>query len=131
MNNSEWKEFLTLTIKVLGEGQTMAWASNSWCAFTTFSSLEHNLTYWAKGLPKQSELLDDRTIDGGTWTQSFYYKDLAHFIIPAKFYWEKINSENKFQSGYRNQNIKNLSEELAVKNISHRLTSKVLEIKLY
>ena len=131
MNDIDWKTFLVTARRILGEGQPIAWKSISWCAFTTFSSLEHNLTYWSKGLPDEKELLQDRTIDGGTWTQSFYYSDLAHFIIPAKFYWEKVDPEKGFDSGYRKQDIKHLSIELKKQNINHRLTDKVLEIKLY
>lgn len=93
--------------------------------------MEHHLTYWAKGLPDEIELLEKYTLDGGLWSQSYQYQDLAHFIIPARFYWEKYDEEKGFKSGYKNQNIKYLSEELNTQNIVHRLTDKVLEIKLY
>ena len=131
MNDSDWKYFLKAARKILGKGATQSWASDSWCAFTTFSSLEHLLIYWAKGLPDETELLDKQTLDGGLWSQSFQYQDLAHFIIPARFYWEKYDEDNGFQSGYKNQNIKTLSEELKKKNIVHRITDKILEIKLF
>ncbi len=131
MTNTEWKAFLLTARRILGEGQAMSWASDSWCAFTTFSSLGHDLTYWSIGLPNENELLEDRTIDGGLWRQSFYYSDLAHVIIPAKFYWEKFDSENGFNSGYKKQDIKNLSTELKKQNINHRLTDRLLELKIY
>ncbi len=123
--------FLATARRILGKGFSVSWASESWCAFTTFSSLEHCLTYWSNGLPDEEELLEDRTEDGGLWRQSFYYQDLAHIIIPAKFYWEKIDSEKDFHSGYKDQDIKLLSTELKKNNIHHRKTNKVLEIKLY
>jgi hypothetical protein len=131
MTDKDWKIFLTIARRVLGKGFSISWASESWCAFTTFTSLEHSLTYWTNGLPDEDELSEDRTKDGGLWRQSFYYKDLAHIIIPAQFYWERTDSENGFQSGYKNQDIKLLSTELNKENISHRITDKVLEIKLY
>ena len=83
------------------------------------------------GLPNVEELLDTHTLDGGLWRQSFYYQDLAHFIIPAKFYWEKHDEEKGFLSGYKTQDIKSLSQELKAKGINHRLTNMILEIKEY
>ena len=131
MTDNDWKIFLATARRILGKGFSVSWASESWCAFTTFSSLEHGLTYWTNGLPDEEELLENRTEDGGLWRQSFYYNDLAHIILPARFYWERIDSENAFHSGYKNQDIKLLSKELEKKNISHRITDKALEIKLY
>lgn len=131
MTNTEWRTFLVTARKLLGKGATLSWGSDSWCAFTTFSSLEHELTYWACGIPDENEFLENQTIDGGLWRQSFSYDDLAHFIIPAKFYWEKFDSEKAFQFGYKYQNILALSDKLKFENISHRITEKVLEIKLY
>uniref|UniRef100_UPI001C43E794 hypothetical protein n=1 Tax=Desulfosarcina cetonica TaxID=90730 RepID=UPI001C43E794 len=131
MTNKDWKIFLALARRILGKGFSISWASESWCAYTTFNSLERWLTYWTNGLPDEEELLEDRTIDGGLWRQSFYYKDLAHIIIPARFCWERTDSKNGFQSGYKSQDIKLLSTELNKLKISHRITDKVLEIKLY
>jgi hypothetical protein len=71
------------------------------------------------------------TADGGTWTQAFAYSDLAHLIIPARFYWETSTPEAGFQSGYKQQNIEKLLKELARLEISYQLTQRVLEIKLY
>ena len=96
-----------------------------------FSSLEHWLTYWKCGLPEADELLATSTADGGTWTQSFAYSDLAHLIIPARFYWETSTPEAGFQSGYKPQDIVKLSGELSRLEIPHRLSERVLEIKLY
>lgn len=45
-------------------GQGHYWlASDSWCAWTTFSSLSHMLTYWQAGLP-DGELQEQGTQDG-------------------------------------------------------------------
>lgn len=90
MQDEQWKRLLELARAVLGKGASASWASDSWCGWTTFSSLEHQLTYWARGVPDAEDLLADRTVDGGLWPQSFYYHDLAHIIFPASFYWERV-----------------------------------------
>ena len=74
----------------------------------------------------QASCLRQARLTGGTWTQSFAYSDLAHLIIPARFYWETSSTEAGFQSGYKPQDIAKLLDEL-----SHRLSERVLEIKLY
>jgi hypothetical protein len=131
MDDETWRTLLQTARRVLGRGVSQSWASDSWCAWTTFSSLEHWLTYWNCGLPDAGELLATGTADGGTWTQSFAYSDLAHLIIPARFYWETSSTEAGFQSGYKPQDIAKLSDELSRLEISHRLSERVLEIKLY
>ena len=130
MNDKDWRTFLTVARNILGKGEAYTWASECWCAWTTFSSLSHELTYWKKGLPDVSELQESKTSDGGLWGQSFQYSDIAHFIIPAQFYWERVINGN-FSSGYKSQDINKLSEALKTCGISHRLTDSVLEIKLY
>ena len=130
MTNSEWKLFLQTSRSTLGKGASLSWASESWCAWTTFSSLRHQLTYWACGLPDESELLENSTVDAGLWTQSFSYSDIAHLVIPSSFYWERV-VDNNFQSGFKNQDIALLSQKLSQLNIKHRKTDLVLEIKLY
>jgi hypothetical protein len=77
------------------------------------------------------ELLERGVSDGGTWSQPFAYSDLAHLIIPAKFYWERFDENSGFQQGYKFQNIKQLSIALRGEDIEHRLTDLVLEVKLY
>lgn len=131
MDDSTWRELLGTARRVLGRGYAQSWASDSWCAWTTFSSLEHALTYWACGLPEADELLATGTADGGTWMQSFSYGDLAHLVIPARFSWERHTSEAGFQSGYKPQDIVKLSDEFVRLEIPHRLTELMLEIKLY
>ena len=130
MQDEQWKRLLELARAVLGKGASASWASDSWCGWTTFSSLEHQLTYWARGVPDAGDLLADRTVDGGLWPQSFYYHDLAHIIFPASFYWERMVA-GAFQSGYKTQDITRLSAELHKAAIPHRLTEMVLEVKLY
>lgn len=131
MTDSNWKIFLTIARNILGKGENVAWASESWCAFTTFSMLSHDLTYWAIGLPEIHDLLDSRTKDGCLWGQSFDYSDLAHMILPAHFYWEKSDKEKGFLYGYKQQKIQALSAELNANGIEHRITDLVLEVKLY
>ena len=130
MTNKEWRVFLQTARRVLGKGANVAWASESWCAWTTFTSLENSLVYWARGLPDELELMEERTLDGGLWMQSFYYSDLAHLIIPAKFAWEKV-TDIGFQQGANHQNIVRLSGELSAAQIPHRITERMLEVKLY
>jgi hypothetical protein len=131
MDDETWRKLLETARRVLGRGLSQSWASDSWCAWTTFSSLEHWLTYWTCGLPEADELLATGKADGGTWTQPFAYSDLAHLIIPARFYWETSTPEAGFQSGYKPQDIMKLSGELSRLEIPHRLSERVLEIKLY
>jgi hypothetical protein len=130
MDDHSWKLFLQTSRQVLGKGQSLAWASQSWCAWTTFSMLEDCLTYWACGLPEEDELLPSSTQDGGLWRQSFHYSDLAHIIIPARFSWERC-IDQVFHSGTKAQDIARLSRELKALNIPHRTTDLVLEIKLF
>lgn len=105
--------------------------SESWCAWTTFSSLDQELTYWARGLPEESELLVDQTMDGGLWAQSFFYADLAHLIIPRQFSWERFTDDGRFQQGAKQQNILRLSDELNALVLQHGLTERVLEVNLF
>ncbi|MBC3880950.1 hypothetical protein H8K35_01465 [Undibacterium sp. LX40W] len=129
MTNQDWKKFLQTSREVLGKGSCHPYSSESWCAFTTFSSLIHGVHYFTLGLPDIEDCLESRTIDGGVWAQSIEYDDLAHIIIPETFYWER--TVQGFESGYKTQNIKLLSEELLRQGIEHRLTDLVLEIKVY
>jgi hypothetical protein len=129
MNDQSWKLCLQTCRRVLGVGDWDAYLSESWCAFTTHSSLTHGAYYFNCGFPAESECLDTRTADGGVWRQSFLYDDLAHLVVPKTFYWERTNEG--FQSGYKEQDIHLLSSELKKLGIQHRLTDLLLEIKLY
>lgn len=130
MTNTQWKAFLETARRILGKGASIPLESESWCAWTTYTSLAHELTYWKRGLPDENELLEDRTIDGGLWMQSFEYSDIAHIILPATFYWER-DGNGTFESGYKKQDIVTLSKALEGLGIPHRSTDLVLEIKLY
>lgn len=131
MTNEEWRLLLGTARRLLGRGANLSWESESWCAWTTFSSLEQELTYWARGLPEESELLEDQTMDGGLWAQSFFYADLAHLIIPRQFSWERFTDDCRFQQGAKHQNILRLSDELNALGLQHGLTERVLEVKLF
>ncbi len=130
MIDSDWKLTLQTARRILGKGEQQSWASESWCAWTTFSSLESWLTYWHCGLPEEHELLETSVADGGTWSQPFPYRDIAHLIIPATFYWENL-VDGAFQCGDKKQNLDRLSAELQVLGIPHRKTDLVLEFKFY
>lgn len=129
MNDQDWKQFLQTARRLLGAGSHHPYSSESWCSFTTFSSLIHGVHYFTTGLPALEDCLDKCTRDGGVWTQSFEYNDLAHIIIPKTFYWEL--TEKGFESGYKSQDIQLLSGELTKQGIEHRLTDLILEIKIY
>jgi hypothetical protein len=131
LDDGQWRALLGAARTVLGRGASLAWGSESWCAWTTFQSLKHGVHYWACGLPEQEELLETRTSDGGTWMQSFSYDDIAHLLLPRKFYWERVGPGMPFENGYKRQNIDALSKELTHMEIDHRLTELVLEVKLY
>ena len=130
MDDYKWKMFMQNSRRIFGQGAWNAHLSQSWCAFTKFSSLENSVHYWCCGFPNEDECLDDRTVDGGLWRQSFEYRDLAHVVIPRSFYWETSNKD-EFQSGRKNQDIDVLSLTLNKLEISHRKTNLILEIKLY
>ena len=129
MSEYDWKILLQTSRRVLGAGGCHPSSSESWCAFTTFSSLAHGLYYFNCGLPALDDCLETRTKDGGVWAQSIEYEDLAHLIIPKTFYWELPTPE--FRYGYKDQDINTLSAELMRLGIEHRLTDLVLEVKLY
>lgn len=130
MENMQWRDCLQTCRRVLGSGDWDPFHSNSWCAFTTFSSLERGVKYWACGFPAEEECLETKVMDGGLWRQAFEYQDLAHLIVPASFYWEKV-ADGEFKSGFKSQNLSLLSSKLAEQNIEHRVTELVLELKLY
>ena len=126
----DWKLFLSLCREVLGKGYSIPYFSESWCSYTTFTSLEHNIHYWSNGLPDFVELLEDRTQDGGLWRQEFFYADLAHIILPRKFYWEYF-IDGHFTSGYKLQDINLLARTLERHSLKYRKTDLILEVKLY
>lgn len=130
MRDHEWRTLLSTARRTLGRGSNCSWDSSSWCAWTTFSSLENWLTYWQCGLPDEAELRDTSVADGGTWGQPFHYNDIAHLVIPAQFRWERVENAT-FTSGYKQQDIALLSRQLSELDIPHRLTPLVLEVKLY
>ncbi len=130
MNDEQWRLFLQTARRILGKGQWDPALSESWCAFTTFSSLERGMRYWSCGLPEEVECEEHRTVDGGLWRQSFFYSDLAHVVIPKTFYWERIEN-SAFSCGENIQSIEELASRLDRSSIPYRLTNLVLEVKLY
>ena len=130
MSDNDWLRFFTISAQVMGPGARLAEDSESWCAWTTFDALQRSVNYWSAGLPHESELSSVGTIDGGTWGQPFAYNEIAHLIIPAQFYWERI-AANDFTQGVRHQDIQCLSKALTESGVPHRLTDLVLEIKLF
>lgn len=127
---TDWHKFLAIASKHLSLNPCEAPGKWSWCAWTTFERLGEDAGYWTAPLPLESELLEEGTLDGGTWGQPFRYSQLAHLIVPRRFYWEQISAES-FNSGVHMQDIGSLSERLTIEGIAHRLTELVLEVKLY
>jgi hypothetical protein len=130
VTDNDWRLFLQTGRRLLGRGAWGSYVSDSWCAYTTFSSLEHYVKYWNCGFPEEDECLGSCTKDGGLLRQSFEYSDLAHIVVPATFYWERV-TDGSFQNGYKTQDIELLSKELDKLGIAHWKTELVLEIKHY
>ncbi len=130
MEDHLWRSLLLAARRILGPGESLSWGSTSWCAFTTFSSLQDLCVYWHCGLPSEHELLESYVADGGTWGQPFQYGDLAHIIFPASFRWERV-FEGVYSEGTKTQPIGELAEELVRLGVPHRLTDLVLEVKVY
>lgn len=129
MTDQEWLNFFTICANVLGPGNRIPSKSPSWCSWTTFSKLSDDVFYWQCGMPSTEELLPTCTEDGGTWSQSFFYQDIAHIVLPRTFRWE--TTEGGYNTGVKTQDLDRLSQELSAAGVTHRLTELVLEIKLY
>ncbi|HET6943655.1 MAG TPA: hypothetical protein VFH89_16000 [Sphingomicrobium sp.] len=127
MSADKWHQFFLTCAELLGPGDK----HGSWCAVTTFQRLSDDAGYWTHGLPRASDLAPTHVNDGGVWGQPFAYADIAHVIIPKTFGLDR--SENGEWQEYvsQTQEIELLSKALAGKGIDHRLTSLVLEIKLF
>ncbi|KQW72491.1 hypothetical protein [Methylibium sp. Root1272] len=130
MSDEKWFAFFAACARVLGPGYSVPTEHGSWCAWTTFRSLQNQVHYWAAGLPLESELGPTATTDGGTWGQPFHYREFAHVIIPREVYWEE-GSASSFRNGSKFQDINRLSSELTAAEVPHRLTELVVEVKLY
>ena len=130
MKDNDWKVFFQTGRRILGAGALDAYLSDSWCAFTTFSSIKHGAVYFNCGFPQVTDCLDTCVRGGGTWRREFEYSDLAHIVVPATFYWEWY-LDRGFRHGNKHQDITRFSKELRKLGIKHRKTDLVLEIKLY
>jgi hypothetical protein len=126
----DWHKFLIVATRHLSLDACEAPGKWSWCAWTTFERLAEDAGYWTAPLPLEAELLATGTSDGGTWGQPFLYSQIAHLIVPRRFYWERI-ADDGFTAGFHDQDIDGLSERLIHEVIAHRLTEHVLEVKLY
>jgi len=130
MQSEQWREFFMICHQSLGEGSSHAKESHSWCSWTTFERLQRDAGYWTSGLPNAGHITDIGINDGGVWGQPFLYRDLAHIVVPAQFYWESIES-GSFTNGTRTQDIVALAASLRTAGIPHRATSLILELKFY
>lgn len=130
MQDALWRSFFEACAAVLGPGCCKSELSSSCCSWTTFDRLEDDAGYWTCAVPLASELRDTYVVDGGTWGQPFSYSALAHVIVLGRCYWECVARES-FESGYKTQPILELSEVLLRAGVPHRLTERLLEIKLY
>jgi hypothetical protein len=125
-----WHRFFLSAAEVLGLGHRVARFSESWCSWTTFGRLQDDAGYWTGGIPALPDVFETHIGDGGVWGQPFLFSDLAHVIIPCKFYWE-TGPGVEYQNGWRIQPVEILSKELRALDVPHRLTDLVLEIKCY
>jgi hypothetical protein len=128
-NTIDWRKFLEISSNHLALKPCGASSNWSWCSWTTFERLGEDAGYWTASLPLEAELLSESTSDGGRWGQPFHYSQLAHVIIPRRFYWEQISGG--FKCGFHQQDVAGLSKRLTAEGILHRLTEHVLEVKLY
>ncbi|TBW47478.1 hypothetical protein EZI54_22735 [Marinobacter halodurans] len=125
-----WKRFFETCCEVLGVGSHVAMRSDNWCSWTTYDRLTLDAEYWSSGLPTAKEIGDIGIGDGGVWGQPFSYSQIAHLIVPRKFYWESFES-GEFRDGFKEEPLESLSKVLETKDVPHRLTDLVLEIKCY
>jgi len=130
MHDEQWRQFFTLCVQLLGRGDSTPERSKTWCAWTTFTRLSQDAGYWTSGLPNEPDIGFAGIGDGGVWGQPFPYRELAHLIVPAQFYWERVERDD-FASGTKTQDLARLSAALGGVGVTHRLTDLVLEIKLY
>jgi hypothetical protein len=130
MEDRHWQAFFTTAVEVLGSGDLLPGKTPSWCSWTTFTRLAIDAGYWTHGLPRREDILETYIADGGIWGQPFSYADLAHIIVPREFYWESKIGPG-WECGSRLQDIEALSKRLNANDVTHRLTDRLLEIKLY
>jgi len=130
MTDENWTTFFRICAKVLGEGADDPFYSENWCSWTTFERLQVDAGYWTAGLPGIDYIKDSYIADGGVWGQPFGYSEIAHIVLPSRFYWEAYVDE-QFKTGTKAQAIEELSDALNRASINHRITPFVLEIKLY
>jgi len=130
MNNQQWYKFFSICATHLGTGAPTIVNSDNWCSWITFDRLEEDVRYWTSGLPKSDELNETSLQDGGVWGHPFLFNEIAHIILPKKFFGEAC-IDGKYQFVHKEQNIENISDLLTNAGIEHRCTDKILEIKLY
>src|SRR5262245_51500171 len=107
-----------------GRGDATMEFSDTWCSWTTFRRLtESDAGYWTAGLPNPEDIGESYIKDGGVWGQPFSFSEIAHVIVPRAF----IATDGHKTS----QDIERLSDELMKVGIPCRLTSGILEIRVY
>jgi hypothetical protein len=129
-SDADWRAFFGVCARVLGHGDWFAARSDSWCSWTTFRRLAEDGHYWEAGLPNESELCDTYIADGGAWGQPFLYHELAHVLVPRTFNWESGTGADH-RAGIKQQDIDRISSELRSDGIPHRITERLLEVKLF
>jgi len=128
MTSRQWRAFFEACSSVLGDGAVVAAQSANWCSWTTFQRLHWDAGYWQTGLPRRQDI-GETGIEGGSWLKPVLYAELAHVIVPGRFYREP--SGECPEGTYVEQDIAALSRALAREPVDHRLTEYLLEIKLY
>jgi hypothetical protein len=130
MDDRAWREFFLAASEILGAGDRVDRLSASWCSWTTFSRLGLDAGYWTCGLPAREDVDEWFIRDSGVWGQPFRFSDIAHLIVPREFLWESEPGV-EYHNGTRVQDLQALSAELTARDVPHRLTDLVLEIKCY
>ena len=86
--------------------------------------------YWQAGIPREGEVLAERLADGGTWGQPFWYKDLAHLLIPREFFREGV-IDGRWEGEPVSQDVELVAARLESNHLPFRLGDYALEVKCY
>jgi hypothetical protein len=133
MDDETWATFLRTCADVLGVEKATRngpCENGSWCAWTTFDSLQDSVNYWRGPLPTREEIFDSYVGHGANWDQFFNYRQMCHFLVPRTFFWERT-APGTYERGNCIQDLDALAQNLNTLNVPHRLTPLVLEIKLF
>lgn len=131
LSDAQWNAVLTLAatlFKVAPRTSPRPAESGSWCSFTTFDRMQSDWGYWQMPLPTLPEIYDSYAGHGPHWSQYFYYRQIAHFIVPRQMTQEMYRPTRAISLV---QDVDTLSHALSQQAIPHRITPHGLEICCY